>query len=142
MGGGHGPAIHGNPNNIKEDDADLSSKIRSIELIKHNPQIFYLSFFDLNNQYQIIGGAKTCAFALIGGWISLAYFMGGQRTKPYNFYVNLHQGFARFAFGSLLGAGFGYSKFGDRQKLHNAWVAERLRRRYPESKALHASDLY
>jgi len=24
-------------------------------------------------------------------------------------------------------------KFGDRQRLHNAWVAERLRRRYPES---------
>lgn len=35
--GGHGTAIHGNPNNLKEEDADLSSRIRSIELIKHNP---------------------------------------------------------------------------------------------------------
>ena len=35
MGGGH--HIAGNPNNIKEADADLSSKIRGIELIKHNP---------------------------------------------------------------------------------------------------------
>merc|ERR1719313_698573 len=51
-------------------------------------------------------------------------------------------GFARFMFGGALGGAFGYLKFGDRQKLHNAWVAERLRRRYPEPKALHASDLY
>ena len=35
MGGG--PKIAGNPANIKEEDADLSSKIRPIELIKHNP---------------------------------------------------------------------------------------------------------
>ncbi len=33
-------------------------------------------------------------------------------------------------------------KFGDRQKLHNAWVAERLRRRYPASKSLTAHDLW
>ena len=37
MGGGHGPNIVGNPENIKEDDATLSEKIRPIELIKHNP---------------------------------------------------------------------------------------------------------
>ena len=35
--GGHGPVIIGNQSNIKEEDADLSSKIRPIELIKHNP---------------------------------------------------------------------------------------------------------
>lgn len=68
--------------------------------------------------------------------------MGGRRTKPYNYYVNLHQGFGRIAFGGLLGGAFGYSKFGDRQKLHNAWVAERLRRRYPESMSLTTSDLW
>ena len=88
--GGHGPVIHGNPSNIQENDADLSSRIRNIELIKHNPQQFYVNFFDVRNHYEIAGGASTCAFALVGGWLSLAYFMGGQRTKPYNFYVNLH----------------------------------------------------
>ena len=35
--GGHGHHIYGNPNNEKEEDGELSSKIRSIELIKHNP---------------------------------------------------------------------------------------------------------
>ena len=140
--GGHGPAIHGNENNIKEEDATLSQKIRNIELIKHNPQLFHLNFFDFKNHYEIAGGAPTVAFALVGGWLSLAYFMGGARTRPFNFYVNIHQGFGRFMLGSALGAGFGFSKFGDRQRLHNAWVAERLRRRYPEAKSLHVTDLW
>ena len=140
--GGHGPEIHGNPNNIKEEDSQLSHKIRNIELIKHNPQLFHVDFFNVRNHYDIAGGAPTVALALVGGWLSLAYFMGGQRTKPYNFYVNIHQGFTRFLLGAGAGASFGYVKFGDRQSLHNAWVAERLRRRYPEAKALHATDLW
>lgn len=72
--GGHGPAIHGNPNNTQETDAEMPSKIRSIELIKHNPQVFYLNFWDINNHYQILGGVKTCAFGVVGGLIALSYF--------------------------------------------------------------------
>ena len=140
--GGHGPAIQGNPNNIQEEDANLAQRIRGIELIKHNPQMFYLNFFDLNNHFEIAGGYQTLAFALVGGAISLSYFLGGRRTQPYNYYVNLHQGFGRFFFGAAIGGAFGYSKFGDRQRLHNAWVAERLRRRYPESISLNATDLW
>ena len=88
--GGHGPHIEGNPSNIKEEDAELSQKIRSIELIKHNPQKFHLNFFDFNNHFELAGGVKTAAFALVGGWLGLTYFLGGQNTRPYNFYVNLH----------------------------------------------------
>jgi len=76
--------------NIKEEDAELSQKIRSIELIKHNPQLFHVDFWNLNNHFEIVGGWKTLSFAVIGGWISLSYFMGGRRGKPYNYYVNLH----------------------------------------------------
>lgn len=47
MGGGHGPQIEGNQNNIKEEDATLSQRIRGIEFIKHNPQLFYADFFSL-----------------------------------------------------------------------------------------------
>jgi hypothetical protein len=142
MGGDHGPAIHGNNNNIKEEDSELSQKIRGIELIKHNPQMFYLNFYDVSNHFELAGGAKTAAFALLGGWIALSYFMGGQKTRPYNFYVKTHQGFGRFLFGAGLGGAAGFMKFGDRQKLHNAWVAERLRRRYPECMKLNATDLW
>ena len=140
--GGHGNNIAGNQNNTKEEDSSLSSKIRPIELIKHNPQVFYLNAFDMGSNFELVGGVKTLAFALTGGWLALSYFMGGQKTRPYNFYVNLHMGVGRFLFGSVLGGGAGFLKFGDRQKIHNAWVAERLRRRYPEAMHLTASDLW
>ena len=104
--------------------------------------MFYLSFYDLNNHYQIAGGAPTFILAGVGGWISLMYYIGGARTRPYNFYNQIHQGFGRFMFGAALGTAFGYNRFGDRQRLHNAWVAERLRRRYPESKSLNLTDLW
>merc|ERR1719313_2162146 len=139
MGGG--PNIQGNPNNIKEDDATLSQKIRPIELIKHNPQLFHMDFFNLGNMYEILGGGKTCLLAGIGGTIATQYFLGKRATMPYNFYVNVHMGMGRFAFGALLGLGLGYLKWGDKQKLHNAYVAERLRKRYPESISLTAKDL-
>ena len=140
--GGHGPHIQGNQSNIQEADADLSQRIRGIELIKHNPQLFFVDFFSLNNQVEMVGGVKTLAFAAIGASLSLSYFLGSRRSQPYNFYVNLHQGFYRAIFGSVMGGAFGYSKFGDRQRLHNAWVAERLRRRYPECKQLNATDIW
>ena len=48
----------------------------------------------------------------------------------------------RAIMGGVLGLAVGYMQFGDRQKLHNAWVAERLRRRYPESMSLVEKDLW
>lgn len=140
MGGG--PHIEGNPNNTKEEDAHLSQKIRPIEFIKHNPQLFHLHFWSPHNMYEVLGGAKTCFTAIIGGTIATQYFLGKRATLPYNYYINVHMGMFRFAFGAALGLGVGYLKWGDRQKLHNAYVAERLRRRYPESMNLHATDLW
>ena len=88
--GGHGPHIEGNQNNIQEEDAELSQKIRPIELVKHNPQLFYLDFFDLKNHYEIAGGARTAALGAIGGWIAFMYFTRAAAQRPYNFYYNLH----------------------------------------------------
>ena len=48
MGGqGHHDAHEGNPHNIKETDDEIKSKIRSIDLIKHNPNHFHLNPFEL-----------------------------------------------------------------------------------------------
>ena len=132
--GGH--KIAGNPNNTKEEDADMPLKIRPIELIKHNPNLFHLECFNMQNQYEIIGGAKTVSLMALGGFMSLTYFMAGRATMTYNHYHNLHIGFFRLLFGAGIGGGVGYLRFGDRQRLHNAWVAERLRRRYPEAMTL------
>ena len=140
MGGG--PHIEGNPNNMKEDDAALASKIRPIEFIKHNPQLFWVDSGNPHNIFEILGGAKTCFVSVAGGTIATQYFLGKRATMPYNFYINVHMGMMRFAFGALVGLGLGYMKWGDRQRLHNAYVAERLRRRYPESMSLTTADLW
>ena len=142
MGGGHGPHIEPNPQNLQEDDACLSAKIRPIELVKHNPQLFHMDFWNLHNMYEILGGSKSMFFGLIGGSIATQYFLEKRATLPYNYYTNIHMGMLRFAFGFTLGVGFGYIKWGDRQKLHNAYTAERLRRRYPESMSLTTTDLW
>ena len=140
MGGG--PHIEGNQNNLKEADDDLKNRIRPIELVKHNPQLFHLNFWSSQNQYDILGGGKTCLLALIGGFTALAYFRAGRLTRPYNYYVDVHLGFGRFFFGAIVGTGVGYLKWGDRQKLHNAYTAERLRKRYPQCLELKSTDLW
>jgi hypothetical protein len=50
--------------------------------------------------------------------------------------------FSRLFLGGVVGGFVGFLRFGDRQRLHNAWVAERLRRRYPESMTLDKHDLW
>merc|ERR1711988_2072006 len=91
---------------------------------------------------EILGGPKTLFLGAVGGTIGTQYFLGKRALMPYNFYINAHMGMMRFAFGALIGLGVGYMKWGDRQKLHNAYVAEKLRRRYPESLSLSTKDLW
>jgi len=50
--------------------------------------------------------------------------------------------FSRIFLGAVIGGAVGYLRFGDRQKLHNAWVAERLRRRYPDSLNIDTHDIW
>ena len=140
MGGG--PKIIGNPENIKEEDAELNNRIRPVEFIKHNPQLFHMNFFDVSQQYEILGGYKTLTMQLLGGVLAFAYFRGGRATRSYNYYMDVHGGMFRAFFGATVGTGIGYLKFGDRQKMHNAYVAERLRKRYPASLDLHTTDLW
>ena len=92
--------------------------------------------------YEISGGFKTAMTGLVGGTFAVQYFLGKRATLPYNWYINLHMGMFRFVFGAVLGLTAGYLKWGDRQKLHNAYTAERLRRRYPESMTLTTTDLW
>ena len=140
MGGGHGPHIVGNENNMKETDEEMRGKIQRAELVKFNPQNFHLEFFDSGNMYQILGGAPTLVLGALGAVSSLAYYQAAG-AHP-NFYSNNMRVTGRLAFGLTLGLALGYQQFGDRQRLHNAYVAERLRRRYPETMQLHETDLW
>ena len=101
-----------------------------------------MDFFSVTNMYAIVGGHASAAYAGIGAAISYSYYLNRAANMPYNFYAHNMRSAGRLMFGSVFGLFAGYLQFGDRQRLHNAWVAERLRRRYPESMTLEQSDLW
>jgi hypothetical protein len=141
MGGhGHGVHIHHNHNAFKESDEDMQGKIQRIDLIKFNPMHFHLGFFEANNWFTILGGAPTLAIGAFGSMFSYSYY--SSQSRLYNEYAHQLRSIGRIFFGFSLGLAVGAWKFGDRQRLHNAYVAERLIRRYPASMELHEHNLW
>lgn len=138
--GSHG--AHTNPHATQEADNELSLRIRPIELIKHNPNLFHVGFFDLNNGFQILGGTGWLASTFTGAAFGYWYYAQKCKLNPATFYAGILLSFSRMFLGAAVGGWVGYMKFGDRQRLHNAWVAERLRRRYPDSLNLTTKDLW
>ena len=118
----------------------MVSKIQSIETIKYNPNMFHFDCTDPKTFCTVIGGAPTAALGVTGAILSYGYY--ASQARAYNQYTNNLRIQGRLLFGAILGLGFGYIKFGDRQRVHNAYVAEKLRRRYPESMDLHETDLW
>ena len=118
----------------------MVGKIQSIETIKYNPNMFHLNFTDPQTFCCVIGGAPTAALGVTGAVLSYGYYAA--QARAFNQYTNGLRVQGRLLFGAVLGLSFGYIKFGDRQKVHNAYVAEKLRRRYPESMELHETDLW
>lgn len=143
--GGHGHD-HGhqqtNPNAIPEPDSAMPYKIREINLIKFNPNMFHVSPYDACKTYSILGGSNFLASSIAGGLFGYLYYAQKVKHTPATFYAHILLSFSRIALGAVVGGWIGYMRFGDRQRLHNAWVAERLRRRYPESLDLNQTDLY
>ena len=75
MGGDHhGVHVHGNHNNLKESDSEMLGKIQRIETIKHMPNHWHLSFWDTNNMWQILGGAPTFTYGVLGASFSVLYY--------------------------------------------------------------------
>ena len=143
---GHDSHDHGhektNPHAIQEADNQLPFRVRSIDLIKHNPNIFHVGLGDLNTGLEILGGNGFLASAFAGASFGWWYFGTKARLNPVSFYANIMLSFSRVFLGAVVGGSIGYLRFGDRQRLHNAWISERLRRRYPESMALEKHDLW
>ena len=59
----------------------------------------------------------------------------------YKYYANNTLTAVRLIFGFTFDLTVGYLQFGDRQSKHNAWIAERLKRRYTESMGFFAHNL-
>ena len=91
--------------------------------------------------FSLLGGGPSFLMGATGAMGSLAYYQAGSGASR-NFYTNNLRASGRIFMGFSLGLALGYKFFGDRQRLHNAFIAERLRRRYPESITLHQADLW
>ena len=138
--GGHGHHQAGNEKNHQETDDQMTGKIQRIDTIKWNPNHFHLEALDAGNAFTVLGGVPAFSLATLGALFSFSYYSG--QSRQYNFYANNFRGFGRMAFGFTLGLALGYKFFGDRQRLHNAYIAECVRRRYPESMGLNTADLW
>jgi hypothetical protein len=89
-----------------------------------------------------VGGAPAYATSALGASFGYWYYTRKTAMIADTFYIGMLRKFSRVTLGAAAGLWIGYMRFGDRQRLHNAWIAERLRRRYPESIDLHAHDLW
>lgn len=130
-----------NSHATQEADIDLPARIRSIEFIKHNPNLFHVPL-GVSEGYEVLGGASWLGSTLAGATFGYWYFAQRTRFNPSTFYAGVFLSFARVFLGATIGGWAGYLKFGDRQRLHNAWVAERLRRRYPDTLNIETHDLW
>ena len=138
--GGHEVHIHYNNHAMQETDEQIQGKIQRIELVKFNPWFFHMKTLELNSWYTLSGGAPTMATGALGAAFAYSYYAAKPRV-PHP-YVHFMRSTGRVLFGFTLGAAYGFMRFGDRQRLHNAYVAERLMRRYPESADVQESPLW
>ena len=101
---------------------------------------------DFNSIFQILGGFKwlatTGAGAIFGYWYYGRKLLATAEGSMSTFYMRIFLRWSRIGLGAIVGGWIGYMKFGDRQRLHNAWVAERLRKRYPDSMLLDERELW
>lgn len=78
MGGhdnhGHNGDHHHASKRIQESDQEIVSKIRPIELIKHNPNLFHVNVFDLAAVEDLMGGTSWFLSGTAGAAFSYWYY--------------------------------------------------------------------
>lgn len=115
--GGHGHSdhhVHENTNNIPESDEELTQKIRPIELIKHNPNLFHVWIYNPVNVFNILGGVGYSVCAGSGALFGYFYYNLKLKHNQPTFYAKIFLTASRVGLGFLVGSAIGYNKFGDR----------------------------
>ena len=122
-------------------DHQLPHYIQPIDLVKHNPTTFWHNWKHFGESYEILGGNRWGLTTFGGAAFAVAYFNARNSNLPTTYYKKIGHVWGRIIFGGFLGAAFGYWKFADRQRIHNAYTADRLYRRYPECKSITTTGL-
>ena len=126
----------------QEPDEELQFKIRPINLVMHNPNLFWVSPYDPVKAVQTLGGLPWLMSAGTGVALSLTYYKFSQSSIKSTFYVNTMRMWGRAIVGLAIGGLVGFYRFGDRQRLHNAYTSYRIRRRYKESINIETKDIW
>ena len=127
---------------LQEGDDELKYRIRPISLVMHNPNFFWLNPYDASSVLSTFGGVPTVLSAATGAGVSVAYYKFSTQAIPSTFYANIWRTWGRLFIGAAIGGAFGFMRFGDRQRLHNAYTSYRVRRRYKDSINIETKDIW
>ena len=94
-------------------DHALTLTIQPIELVKHNPNIFWVNPWNYGDAYEVLGGHKFGISLLAGAGFAVSYFNAQNSHIPTSFYKKNFHVWGRIIFGAIVGGAIGFSKFGD-----------------------------
>lgn len=120
-------------------DETLKYKLRDLNLIKHNPNLFTNREGGL---YCILGGNRMAFFTLLGGFTAFFYRQQANTIRGISKRIGIWNKNIAFFYGSVLGFLFSVSYFGKTQILLNDYFAQCLFKRYPDSKNLSAAHIW
>jgi hypothetical protein len=126
---------------VLEKDSILKLKIRPVSMIKRNPSLFYVNPFT-EEAYEMIGGHKFIGLSSVFGFLNVASYQYMIRTQKIQQYTRRFYSLAHFSAGFIIAGFFAYHLLADKQRIHNAYIAHRLFKRYPQSKSLKNTHLY
>lgn len=120
-------------------DSQLKYKLRSINLMKHNPNHFRNvgeGFYDL------IGGNRTLFTTLGFGVVFMLYRVRANSLRKLSVREGIWMNNIYFWFGSSIGCLYSLAFFSKWQIFLNDYYANHLIKRFPESKLLKNQNIY
>lgn len=121
-------------------DHELKHKLRSVNLIKYNPNLF--ANREKGDFYQIIGGHRTALTMLTWAALFVAYRQRANSVNKTAFRLGVWNKNISFWAGMATGAVWSTLFFVNWQRLGNDYLAHFLFKRYPACKELNRSDIW
>lgn len=122
------------------DDNLLKHKIRSINLLKHNPNLFVNK--NGSKFLECIGGQPTLLTILGFGGLGIIYRMRANSLRQLGFREGLWFNFGYFLFGSITGAAYSCLLFVKWQMLVNDYFGNYLIKRYAGCGNIDRTNIY
>jgi hypothetical protein len=120
-------------------DNQLKFKLRSINLIKHNPNHFRNTGSEF---YELMGGNRALITILGSGVVAMLYRMRANSLRKLSTREGIWMNNIYFWFGAALGTFYSAVFFARWQIFFNDYYANTLLNRFPDSKSLTKHNIY